>query len=234
MSEVDTKEKVRLDFNAPHITYKDAKGNKVAGVTTAIGVLAKPALIPWAYKRGKDGLALYESKDKSANIGTITHAKILAYYAGYEIDNSNISPEIWDMSERCMQSFYEWAKSRNVKPILMEKPMVSEKYGFGGTPDLYGEMDGELTLLDFKSGSDIYDDYFMQLAAYRQLLEEQGYYPEKIVILNIPKTPDDAFSLKSMSAYQDAMELHFKKFLKCVDIWHINEELKKYKKGGLD
>lgn len=228
-----TIEKVRIDFNEPHITYKNAAGEKIVGVTTALGMLNKPALVPWAYNRGREGLELYESRDKAANIGTIIHARIMYYYKGLEVDNSNISPEVWDMTDNCMKSFYEWARPRKVKPILMEQPLISEKYQYGGTFDIYGKMDGELTLLDFKSGSGLYDEHFIQLAAYLQLLKEAGHNPVKIVILNIPKTNDDSFTLKSISADEYSLELRFKKFIKLVEIWHLDKELKKYQKGGL-
>ena len=225
--------KIKIDFNEPHITYKNSKGEKVVGVTTALGLLNKPALIPWAYKRGREGLELYESRDKAANVGTIVHACIMAYYKAYEIDHSNISPDVWKMVKACMKSFYEWARPRNVRPILIEEPLISEKYQYGGTFDIYGEMDGELTLLDFKSGSGLYEEHFIQLAGYLQLLREAGHKPVKIIILNIPKTKDDSFTLKSISANEYSLELRFKKFIKLVEYWHLDKELKEYQKEGL-
>ena len=230
---VKLKEKKKLDFSAPHITYRNSKGEKVVGTTTALGMLNKPALIYWAYKRGKDNLELYESRDKAANVGTIVHERIMAYYKGYTIDKSNIAPDAWTASNNSMKSFREWAKPRKVKPIVIEEPMVSDTYGYGGTPDLFGNMDGELTLLDFKTGSDLYEEQFIQLAAYKNLLEEQGYFPKKIVILNIPKTGDDNFTVKSISADDKTMDLRFEKFIHLVKIWHLDNELKEHKKGGL-
>jgi len=226
------KSKVRIDFNKPHITYKNSKGEKIPGVTTAIGLLAKPALIPWAYKRGRDGLDLYGSRDRAANIGTIVHERIMAYFRGYGIDNSNIAPDVWKMAENSMTSFMEWAKPRDVKPILVEEPLTSEKWQYGGTPDVYGKMDDQLTLLDFKTGSGLYEEHFVQLAAYLQLIIEQDYEVEKIVILNIPKSEDDSFTVKSISADDKTIELRFQKFIKCVEIWHIDKILKAHKKGG--
>jgi hypothetical protein len=227
--ETKTIQKVKINFNEPHVTYRNSKGEKVVGVTTAIGILAKPALIPWAYKRGKDGLELYESRDKAANIGTIVHERIMAYYKGYEIDNSNIAPDVWEATENCMKSFYEWARPRDIKPILIEEPCVSEKYQYGGTFDILGEMDGELTLLDFKTGSNLYDEHFIQLAGYLQLIREKDYDPQKIIILNIPKTADDSFTVKQISADQESMKLRFEKFIKLVEIWHLDRQLKKLK-----
>lgn len=223
--------KVRLDFNKSHITYKDSMGQKIVGVTTAMGILAKPALIPWAWKRGHDGLELYESRDKSADIGTITHERIKAFFLGYEIDNYNISPEAWKLADNSLVSFYEWARPRNIKPILVETPLISEKYRYGGTPDVYGEMDSKLALLDFKTGAGIYPDFFVQLAAYSNLLIENGHPHEKIIILNIPKSEGDSFQVQQFSI--DSLELQFKKFMHCVEIYYLDKEIKIKKTGGV-
>jgi hypothetical protein len=225
------KPKVKLDFNKAHISYVDSMEQKIVGCTTALGILAKPALIPWAYKRGKDGLELYESRDKSANVGTIVHARIMGYFLGYEIDDYNISKEVWDLTEESMKSFYEWIKPRKVKPILVETPMVSEKHRYGGTPDVYGEMDDKLTLLDFKTGAGIYPDFFVQLAAYSKLLIENGYPHEKIIILNLPKSEGDSFQVQQVSV--NSLELQFKKFMHCVEIYYLDKEIKTKKTGGV-
>ena len=229
---VEEKKKVRLDFAKAHITYKDSMEQKVPGVTTVLNaVLAKPALIPWAYKRGKEGLELYGSRDKAADIGTIVHARIMAYFLGYEIDNFNISLETWELSDNSLVSFYEWARPRKVRPILVEIPQVSEKHGYGGTPDVYGEMDNELTLLDFKTGGGIYPDFFYQIAPYSKSLIENGYPHKKIIILNLPKSEGDTFQVQQVSS--DNLELEFKIFLNCLSIFNLQNEIKNKKKGGV-
>jgi hypothetical protein len=231
MTEKSEITKVRINFNEPHITYKNSKEQKIVGVTTALNILAKQALIPWAYNRGRAGLELYESRDKAANIGTIIHSRIMAYYLGYEIDTYNITPEVWELSENSMKSFFEWARPRNVKPKLIETPLVSEKYQYGGTPDVYGEMDEELTLLDFKTGSGIYPEHFLQLAAYSQLLNENKYPHKKIIVLNIPKSEGDSFQVQQVGS--DNLKLEFRKFIHCVEIYYIDKEIKTKKTGGV-
>jgi len=223
------KEKIRINFNEPHITYKLSDGTPVVGVTTAIGILNKPALVPWAYKRGKDGLSLYDSRDKAANIGTIVHARIMAYFKGFEIDNSNISPECWKASEESMRSFFEWAKNKKIIPLVIEEPAVNEKYKYGGTPDLYALIDDEPTLTDFKTGSGIYDEHFIQLAAYLNLPTKDNLKVKKAIILNIPKSKDDSFQIKSISAKN--LKDEFKIFLNCVNIYYLTKKIENNKKG---
>ena len=51
-----------------------------------------------------------------------------------------------------MKSFYEWEKQHKLEPLILEIPLVSDIYGFGGTPDFIGKVDGNLEILDYKSG----------------------------------------------------------------------------------
>jgi hypothetical protein len=221
--------KVLINFNEPHITYKNKNEQKIPGVTTVLGILAKPALIMWAYNKGKDGENLYE-KDESANIGTVIHARILGYFLGYEIDNYNISPQIWNWSENSLASFKEYVKGKKIEPILAETPLISEKYQYGGTLDLYAKVDNKLELWDFKTGSGIYDEHIYQLAALNNLLIENGYDPpERIMPVNIPKSPDDSFAIQSISA--DELKDEFQIFLSCLKIYKLQKQIKNKRKG---
>jgi hypothetical protein len=220
---------VRLDFNKPHITYRNIQEQKIVGVTTALNVLAKPALITWAYNKGIEGENLYE-KDESANIGTVIHARILGYFLGYEIDKYNISQEVWDWSDNALMSFKEYVKGKEIKPIIAETPLISEKYQYGGTLDLYADVDGCRELWDFKTGTGIYETNIYQLAALNQLIIENGYDPpQRVVPVNIPKSPDDSFSIQSIAA--DNVSYEFQIFIKCVEIYYLQKQIKQRKKG---
>jgi hypothetical protein len=221
--------KVRLNFSEPHITYRDKNEQKIPGVTTVLNVLAKPALIGWAYNKGKEGENLYE-KDESANTGTVIHARILGYFLGYEIDNYNISPQVWDWSENSLNSFKELISKKKIELIIAETPLTSDKYGYGGTLDLYAYFDGRRELWDFKTGSGIYETNIYQLAALDNLLLENGYErPERVVPVNIPKSPDDSFAIQSISA--DKLEDEFGIFLNCLNILKLQKQIKNKKKG---
>jgi hypothetical protein len=229
--ETATIKKVKLNFNEPHITYKNAKEQKIVGVTTALNELAKPALIMWAYNKGLNNENLYE-KDESANAGTVVHARILGQFLGYEIDKYNISQEVWDWTENSIQSFNEYIKGKKIEVILAETPLVSEKFQYGGTLDLLAKVDGVCELWDYKTGSGIYDTHIYQLSALRQLVIENGFEaPERVVPINIPKGPDDSFAIQSICA--DNLEDEFKLFLHCVEIWNLKRIIKNKKKGKL-
>jgi len=223
--------KVRIDFNEPHITYKNSKEQKIVGITTALKELAIQALVGWAYNKGKNGENLYE-QGESANVGTIIHARILGYFLGYEIDKYNISQEVWDWSENSMNSFKQHIRGKKIEVIITETPLVSEIYQYGGTLDLYAYVDKVRELWDFKTGTGIYETNIYQLAGLKNLVIENGFEPpERIVPVNIPKSLDSSFALQNLEA--NGIDDEFQIFLDCVDIYYRKRNIKLKKKGKL-
>jgi hypothetical protein len=76
----------------PKIGYETSFGEKVPGVTSVTGRFGdKSALVRWGWQRGRDGLELYESRDKAAELGTIVHEMVEAFIRGedpYEVMNN--------------------------------------------------------------------------------------------------------------------------------------------------
>ena len=173
-----------------HIRYKDSNGKNVPGATTITGLLNKPYLITWANRLGLEGIDSTKYRDEAAEIGTLAHAMIQAHIQGELLDTSTFSQAQIDQAENAVLSYFEWERQHTVKPILVESPMVSDACGYGGTIDLYCKLDGVPTLVDFKTGKAIYDEYFVQLAAYVNLLRENGYAVDNVRILRIGRGRD--------------------------------------------
>ena len=134
-----------------HTRYKNAQGKSVPGVTTILGRLAKPALVPWANKLGLRGIDYRSYVDDKAAIGTLAHAMVTDYLAGKKTDTDEYSREQIDQAENSLLSFYEWEKANKITPIQMEVPLVSEVLQFGGTPDIYGTVGERPVLIDIKT-----------------------------------------------------------------------------------
>lgn len=259
-------EKIKLDFNEPHVIYRLKNGERVVGVTTALGMLNKPALPLWGFNTGKEpmfksideaviktncslnGLTkseaiswafsvgqerkyqnLYGGMDKAANIGTIAHAILNARENGQEIDNSNIAEDNWNFACDCVKSHDKWFGAMTIKTIFAEKQLVSEKFKYGGMLDKYALIVDEETLIDYKSGKDIYDDYFIQLIAYSNLLLENGYPVKRAIIVNMPKTKGDNFKIDSKSIDSLFEAGYFEKFLAARDVYYSDQKIKQYK-----
>lgn len=209
-----------------HTIYRLDSGEKVPGATTVLNVLDKPALIPWAWKLGMEGVDYRTYRDKAAEIGTLAHYMIECELKGIEPDLTDYAPFQIDLSENCLLSWYEWKKNHDIQVIFSEMPLVSELYRYGGTIDCYATVDGVKTIIDFKTGKGVYDSHVYQVAGYATLLEANGYPVEAIRILNIPRSNDETFQEKIVKDYYPA----WKVFLSCVDVYYAQKEFKKEEK----
>jgi len=203
-----------------HQRYKLESGEIVVGVTTVTGQLSKPALIIWANKLGLAGIDSSKFRDDKADIGTLAHEMILAHLSKREPETEDYSKNQIDAAENSFLSYLEWEKQHKIEPILMEHQAVSEEYKYGGAFDLYGFIDGTLEIVDFKTGSGIYEEMWLQVAGYGKLITEPI---QRYRILNIPRTEDESFK----EEVKTDLSLHFEAFLKLLDFYYLNKQIKK-------
>lgn len=154
-------------------------GTKVPGTTTIIGRFKDSSgLLFWAFQQGKAGKAkLYEEAEKAADIGTIAHAMVEAHIKGEDFNSEGLAPEVWSKASSAFRAYLAWESMTKLKVVEQEIQLVSEKYRYGGTPDAIGLIGNELCLLDWKTSNAVYSDYLVQLAAYRNLWEEN--FPDR-------------------------------------------------------
>ncbi len=163
----------------PAIDYRNAEGKRLKGVTTILGILNKPALVGWAYKRGKDNLPLYESRDKAADAGTLAHAFVENHLKGLpEPSRDNLSEDVISKAESCFLAFLDWEKAHKFEMVKSELSLVSEQHQYGGTIDI-GAITNELGIVDIKTSKDVYFAMRCQVAAYGNLWNE--HFPDKPV-----------------------------------------------------
>ena len=183
--------------NRIHTVYKDINGKRLPGCTTITGILAKPALIDWAWRLGIDGLDYKKYTDDLANVGTLAHEMIQAHFTGEKLDLNEFSKNDIDRAENALISFYNWIDTMPIKPILNEAQLTNGD--FGGTVDMLAEIDGRNVLIDFKTGSGIYDDMGYQLAGYKILLESNGHKVDQAMIVRVGRDEQEGFEVKSFS-----------------------------------
>jgi len=161
----------------PRKGYFTKSGEKVPGTTTIIGRFKNSgALIYWAYKRGKDGLELYDSRDKAAEIGTVVHDMVERFIALEDPMKAleALKEEDHKAALNAFNAFDDWFEMNQFKVVAQEVQLVSDIHRYGGTPDAIAEdSKGRLVLLDWKtSSSGVFVDYLLQLGAYRILWNE--------------------------------------------------------------
>ncbi|MCK9369909.1 hypothetical protein M0R04_08395 [Candidatus Dojkabacteria bacterium] len=200
-----------------HTRYYLKDGELAVGVTTALSILSKPALITWANRQGLQGIDTTKVKDQAANRGIILHLMICTELKSEVPDLSEYSQSDIDVASLCLDSWHEWRKVHSLDTIYVEKPLISEVYRYGGTPDWYGLLDGLPTILDFKTSNAIWDEYFYQLAAYRQLILENDNPIDKAHILRFSKGNNVEFEDRLISSFNNEFTL----FKHCLSIYQL-------------
>lgn len=208
----------------PHTIYKTSDGKRVPGVTTILGVLAKPALISWANKMGLQGIDTTKYVNQAADAGTAAHAMIECHLKGIEFDRDQYSKEILDLAENGFIKYLDWESHHTITNIQSEMILISEAYHYGGTIDMYCDLDGVPTLVDFKTNATgIFDEMKHQTAGgYRHLLEENGYPVKKVVIIRLGKSDNMDLETKEIGAW----DTHWQIFQACRDLYDLQKQLK--------
>ena len=176
--------------------YEVRPGVYLRSVTTILGVISKPWLLPWAanigaveamkFLRPYVGMTVTEevlrgvdhavrkahlsARDSSADYGTLVHEAVAAAARGLPVESLQMLPVV--------ERFKEFLAREKIEPVLVEEIVYSEKEGiYGGTVDLVGRRTtapgvGGI-VVDWKSSNAIYPDHILQVAAYAKALEER-------------------------------------------------------------
>ena len=70
------------------------------------------------------------------------------------------------------ENFVHWLDASALTIEAHERPLVSTRFRYGGTPDALAHMSGKVFLVDYKTSSGVYAEMLLQMSAYRQLLHE--------------------------------------------------------------
>ncbi len=167
-------------------------------VTTVLGVINKPALVPWARNMALESVETALKKrsgtqeaitpewisqvisearrrpeqvrDQAADFGTQAHVAIDQIVQGLE-------PQIPPEMELVVNNFTEWRRDANLDLHLTETMVFSDKYRYAGAMDAIAYRDGSLVALDWKTSNGLYPEYALQVAAYANALAEMTGKP---------------------------------------------------------
>ncbi len=164
----------------PTVPYFNSAGQRLPGVTTVNGNIGwnRDALMYYAWKKGTEGKDFRDYTKNSADIGTLAHGMVEAHVRGIEFVPELPCTEEQLAAARVSFGAYErWARQSQLQIIATEVYMVSEQYQYGGCLDAVGLIDGELSLIDWKTSNGVYADHIIQLCAYKHLWEEVTEMP---------------------------------------------------------
>lgn len=152
--------------------YTDENGNYYPSATTLLEAYPKPAqLIMWMKEVGSKA---DEIRDAAGKRGSSVHQLTEDYDQGIECTlldeygKPKYSLDEWAMFER----YVEFTKNHQPEHHLIEQTFISSGLGFAGTIDRVCTIDGKTYVLDIKTSNGIYNSYWLQLAAYRELYDD--------------------------------------------------------------
>lgn len=251
MNRTITKEKYRFGEDGHrHELLKDGEWKPLIGVTTALSVIAKPALIQWSANMAVDYIqkALAEpqvvadkmglqsidldtlfkearvahriKKEKAGEAGTDVHFEVEQLLKGI-IGAWGGMVEAGTKSDKPqIQKFLDWAIENKIKFLESERHVFSEKLWIGGILDMVIELDGKRLIADIKTSSGIYNEAFFQMAAYDLCLEEMGEKIDGYLVINLKKTGE--FDLKMA----EDREVNREAFLSALSLYKVIQRLK--------
>ena len=128
-----------------------------------------PGLMQWYAKHGFE--EANKLRDDAAERGTTMHVLFERYMSGQLVDMASLS----EFHAKALMSFDQWMQDYEVEPLAIEVLLHSDTYGYAGTADLVCRVKGgKVILVDFKSGSSVYEDYAVQLEMYRLAWNEHA------------------------------------------------------------
>ena len=151
-----------------------------------------PKLSPIAYldtlDRRVGTLRAYTKQQQAAlDVGSSAH-----HYIDYQIRKGlgqtvGKEPAIHPQAMWAYMAVEDWFMQHRVKPVYVEAQVFSHT-GYAGTFDLLATVDGQLSLIDWKTSKALYPENDLQLAAYAQALRDMGH-PEiaRAIVIRIPK-----------------------------------------------
>jgi hypothetical protein len=207
---------------------------QVPSVTTVLGVLDKPALIPWAINQTIDLIrpaiqpyvehsesyleevytqakrAARTKRDVAADIGTLAHTILERYPDCGTIPDGDVGS--------CVAGGLAWLRTAEVQIEKRECPVYSRRHRFSGRFDGLARVNGSLSLFDWKTSTGVYPEYRLQLAAYVAALEEEdpSIHIEQRIVLHLSKE-DGSFTphiypraslRQDLNAFLAALRLH--------------------------
>ena len=151
-------------------------------VTTILQIKDKPALVGWA-KRETAACAVRNldvlermvrsggaqaavdwlkripdyARDASADLGSAVHAAAEAIARG---ESTPVADDVRPFIAAYRRDFLDVFQPRF---LALEAMVCSPRYEYGGTADAFAEIDGEIWLLDYKTGAGVYPDTALQL-----------------------------------------------------------------------
>lgn len=192
-------------------------GKPLISVTNILQVIDKPALRHWYGQQvyyevvknpcidEREALAApYKASRSAADRGSSVHSLIEAYKRTGKVI------EMPSELDGYAKAFYRWIEDMKPSIIENEKTVMCSKLGYAGTLDMVAAVGSKKHVIDFKTNKDgsIYDEAHMQVSAYLNCDNMQGFDGGFIVALAPDGTYQQQVCRNGYRAFLSAMDLY--------------------------
>lgn len=159
---------------------------------------------------------------RAGDIGTLVHAYLHQHLGHTAFDRPAPERPTDDTSEgveanNAIDAGLKFFAEHEMLPITMEQPVWSATYGYVGTDDFIGYLDGELCTCDYKTSKSLYPEVWLQTAAYQHAYQEEHPRAEIKARWGINVGKDG--SLYSERRGQELFDADFRCFLGLLDVY---------------
>tara|TARA_B100002019_G_scaffold168451_1_gene145667 strand:- start:2439 stop:3128 length:690 start_codon:yes stop_codon:yes gene_type:complete len=149
--------------------YIDAKGEAYPSVTTVVGLKNKEQIRLWRERVGSE--EANKISTAAAKRGTRFHQHVEDYLR-QDKDFIEFEDVLQEQMFRAVRPVLD-----GIVPLALEAPMYSENLKMAGRVDCVGMVEGELSIIDFKSSSrpkeeHMAESWYIQMCAYAIMVEE--------------------------------------------------------------
>ncbi len=224
-------DKKRIDVFSERWYHIDGKFYK--NVTTILGIIDKGyAFDEWLKSTGYNSEIIV---DRAGKLGSGVHRLAELTLLGETVKYHDLG-----LSEETSVAYWErylrWASfwKEYMGKIIYKKEAVefichSKKYEYAGTIDLLCNYDKELTIMDWKTGSSVHEEAYLQMSAYAKAVEEMFGTPvKKAIIVHLPFEKPNKKGYRLHEINKEEIELYFDKFLSAKNLfdWKVKEKPK--------
>lgn len=231
--------------------YETEGGESLPSVTSILKMWPKDGLVQWAANCAVDHIitesetrmfidnddlkameqgakkAHLTMRDEAAGLGTMIHDAI-------EILLKGDKPENYYQHEMVLSACEAWkrfASENMIEPLAVEQTVIGD--GYAGRIDLVANMNGRVTMIDFKTSKRFHDSFPMQIAAYCEAFEKTyGINISSMGVLRYDKL-SGRILFKDYSPLREQALDTFKNLLKlfysALDYWASLKEAKRAK-----
>lgn len=179
-----------IDFN---VKFKSDKymynGNIIPRVSDILSSMDNMEYLPkWANYLGFKRISYDKELAYSADIGTYVHEFNEMYIKGIEYDIKAVPTNMQLKVYNAHTAFINWyniISNHKVNIIATEMELLCQ--WFGGTCDLIISIDDKVYIVDYKTSNHISHKHFLQLSAYKYILELNGFKIDGCIILQLNK-----------------------------------------------